>query len=140
MNIRPFEPADTAAVVALWHACQLVRPWNDPHKDIERKLAAADCDLFWVGEVEGVLVASVMGGYNGHRGSVNYLAVHPAQQGRGYGRELMQAMEAALIARGCPKLNLQVRQENTAVLAFYDALGYSEDRVVSLGKRLISDD
>lgn len=140
MHIRPFTEADTEAVVALWQQCGLVRPWNDPYKDIARKLAVPDRDLFWVGEKEGQIVASLMGGYDGHRGWVNYLAVHPDQQRHGYGRLLMQAMEEALQALGCPKLNLQVRQDNTAVLDFYAALGYSQDRVVSLGKRLIPDD
>ena len=48
MNIRPFEIADTDAVVRLWHDCDLVVPWNDPHKDIKRKLEV-DPDMFLVG-------------------------------------------------------------------------------------------
>lgn len=78
-------------------------------------------------------------GYDGHRGWVYYLAVHPAFQGRGYGRMLMARAEALLIERGCPKINLLVRETNDAVLAFYDRLGYGRDAAVSLGKRLIPD-
>lgn len=138
MNIRPFAESDTEHVIALWQACDLVRPWNDPHKDIQRKLEVGR-ELFLVGEVDGRVVASAMGGYEGHRGWVNYLAVHPAYRRHGYGRALMLALEEKLLALGCPKLNLQVRESNTAVIQFYEAMGYSNDQVVSFGKRLIPD-
>lgn len=139
IKIRPFQPADTEPVIALWQACGLVKPWNDPHKDIERKLAVLP-ELFLVGESEkGTLIGSAMGGYEGHRGWVNYLAVHPEQQGSGYGRILMEALEEKLIALGCPKINLQVRDTNLDVIHFYEAIGYKIDQVVSLGKRLIPD-
>lgn len=138
MQLRTYHPADEAAVVDLWKACDLTRPWNDPHKDIARKVAEQP-ELFLVGEIDGRVVASAMVGYDGHRGWINYLAVDPQCQGRGYGRMLMDRAEALLIERGCPKLNLQVRAGNDAVLAFYDRLGYTRDATVSLGKRLIPD-
>ncbi|MCL4265464.1 MAG: GNAT family acetyltransferase [Anaerolineae bacterium] len=138
MNIRPFQESDMETVIALWRACDLVRPWNDPHKDIQRKLAVGR-ELFLVGEVAGLVVASAMGGYEGHRGWVNYLAVHPEYRRHGYGRTLMRALEERLLALGCPKLNLQVRESNTAVIQFYEAIGYNNDQVVSFGKRLIAD-
>lgn len=138
MHFRPYHPADESAVVDLWKVCGLTRPWNDPHKDIARKLTTQP-DLFQVGEVDGRLVATAMIGYDGHRGWVYYLAVHPEFQGRGYGRMLMARAEALLIERGCPKINLLVRETNDAVLAFYDRLGYGRDAAVSLGKRLIPD-
>ncbi len=139
MNIRPFHSADTEAVVNLWVACGLVKPWNDPYLDIELKQRVAP-ELFLVGEVNEQLVATAMGGYEGHRGWVNYLAVAPDLQGGGYGRQMMRALERRLIARGCPKLNLQIRTNNIDVIAFYEAIGYKQDDVVSMGKRLISDD
>ena len=139
VDIRRFEAPDTDAVVALWEACDLTRPWNDPHKDIARKVAVAD-DLFLVGTIDGTVVATVMGGYDGHRGWVNYLAVAPERRGDGLGRTLMEAVEVELRAVGCPKINLQVRATNTEVLAFYEHLGYAVDAAVSLGKRLESDD
>jgi ribosomal protein S18 acetylase RimI-like enzyme len=138
MKIRAFEPEDEAAVVALWQACELTRPWNDPHKDIARKLTVQP-ELFVVGIEGGELIASVMFGFEGHRGWVNYLAVSPTYQRRGHARTLMRWGEQALQARGCPKLSLQVRSSNAAVIAFYKTLGYNPDEVVSLGKRLISD-
>ncbi len=138
MKIRAFSIADEAAVIELWHRCDLVRPWNDPHKDIQRKLTTQP-ELFLVGEIAGQVVASVMAGYDGHRGWVNYLAVSPEHRNAGLGCALMRHVEAALEARGCPKLNLQVRATNDAVLEFYRRIGYAKDEVVSLGKRLIPD-
>ena len=138
MQIRPYRPADESTVVALWQACGLTRPWNDPHRDIARKLTEQP-ELFLVGEVDGHVVATAMIGFDGHRGWVYYLAVAPACQGRGYGRMLMARAEALLIERGCPKINLQVREGNDAVMAFYAKLGYGRDAAVSLGKRLIPD-
>lgn len=138
MNIRPFVDADEPAVIELWRACDLLRAWNDPHKDIRRKLTTQP-ELFLVGEMTGQLVATVMAGFDGHRGWVNYLAVAPEQRKAGLGRALMRHVEEVLEARGCPKLNLQVRATNHAVLEFYRRIGYSTDDVVSLGKRLIPD-
>jgi ribosomal protein S18 acetylase RimI-like enzyme len=138
MHIRPYDPADEDAVVALWQRCGLTRPWNDPRKDIRRKWAVRR-DLFLVGVLDGAVVGSVMAGYDGHRGWIYYLGVDPDHQRRGFGRLLMAAAERLLRAAGCPKINLQVRTSNTAVVAFYQSLGYILDEVVSLGKRLEHD-
>lgn len=138
MLIRAFTPADEQAVIALWQACGLTRPWNNPALDIQRKLAVQP-ELFLVGELAGQIIASAMAGYEGHRGWVNYLGVAPEHRGKGYARVLMQKIEHLLVERGCPKLNLQVRQDNQAALGFYSALGYGQDAAVSLGKRLIPD-
>ena len=138
MHVRRFDEPDTAAVISLWQACALTRPWNDPAKDITRKLSVQP-ELFLVGEVASRLMASAMVGYDGHRGWVNYLAVHPDLRRQGHGEVLMRHAEQALLALGCPKLNLQVRSSNAGVLAFYRALGYLPDDVVSLGKRLVVD-
>jgi len=138
MDIRCFVETDTAAVITLWQACELTRSWNDPAKDIVRKLGVQP-ELFLIGEVAGRLMASAMAGYDGHRGWVNYLAVHPDFRRQGHGEVLMRHVEQALLTMGCPKLNLQVRSSNAGVLGFYRALGYLQDDVVSLGKRLIPD-
>ena len=138
LTIRSVDPQDTEAVIALWQRCGLTHPNNDPRKDITRKLRVGS-DLFLVGLLDDVIVASVMVGYEGHRGWINYLGVSPEHQKRGFGRLLMEAAEQRLRAAGCPKINLQVRTTNTAVLAFYRALGYLTDDVVSLGKRLEHD-
>lgn len=138
LSIRAFEVDDTEAVVALWDACGLVRPWNDPHRDIARK-ATTQPELFLVGRVDGRLVATAMVGYDGHRGWVNYLAVAGEARRNGHARTLMAEAERLLVERGCPKLNLQLRTSNLAALGFYHALGYVEDDAVCLGKRLIVD-
>lgn len=139
MQIRPFRMEDEAAVVALWGACELTRPWNDPFKDIQRKTAVQP-ERFLVGEVDGRIVASVMAGYDGHRGWLYYLAVDPSCRRKGYGRAIVQAAERMLQEAGCPKINLQVRTSNREVIAFYECIGFAVDEVVGMGKRLIPDD
>ncbi|MDG9666589.1 GNAT family acetyltransferase [Hahella sp. CR1] len=136
--IRTFQLKDEDEVVVLWEKCDLVRPWNDPRRDIHRKLKV-DPDLFLVGEWRGRPAATVMGGYEGHRGWVNYLAVDPQHQGLGWGRALMDELQRRLLALGCPKINLQIRKDNLAAIGFYTALGYLEDQSISMGKRLIPD-
>jgi ribosomal protein S18 acetylase RimI-like enzyme len=135
--IRLFEWRDEAAVVNLWQACGLIVPQNDPRKDIRLKMNFQP-GLFFVGEADGKLIATVMAGYEGHRGWINYLAVHPDYQRQGLGRRLMDQVEQKLKSLGCVKINLQVRETNTKVIQFYNRLGYKTDRVVSLGKRLSS--
>jgi ribosomal protein S18 acetylase RimI-like enzyme len=138
MEIRPYRESDQDAVVALWRECGLVKPWNDPVKDIHRKLCIQR-DLFLVGSMNGRLVATAMVGYEGHRGWINYLAVSADCRKQGFGRLLMDEAEALLRAMGCPKISLQIRRSNADVVAFYRSIGYSEDDVVSMGKRLIED-
>lgn len=138
MEIRPFRSGESDDVIRLWQDCGLVRPWNDPRRDIERKLTEQP-ELFLVGVVDGTIVASAMFGFDGTRGWVHYLGVAPSMRGRSLGRLIMAEGERLLLERGCPKLNLQVRADNDAVLGFYRALGYEQDAMVSLGKRLIPD-
>lgn len=138
MEIRGFEDRDRSEVIALWDECGLLAPQNDPDKDIDRKLKV-DPDLFLVGRVKNRIVATVMGGYEGHRGWINYLAVAPAAQRKGLGRKMMDAVELLIHKKGCPKVNLQVRNTNEQVIAFYEAIGYRDDSVIGLGKRLEHD-
>jgi ribosomal protein S18 acetylase RimI-like enzyme len=137
--IRPYLASDAPAVVRLWSDCGLVRSWNDPRKDIRRKLSVQP-ELFLVGVLDGRIIATVMAGYDGHRGWVNYLAVAEKHRRRGLGRMLMRRVETDLEAMGCPKLNVQIRSSNAAVIAFYEKLGYARDQTVCLGKRLIPDE
>jgi ribosomal protein S18 acetylase RimI-like enzyme len=137
-EIRSFRPEDEDAVVALWEACGLTRPWNDPHRDIERR-RSVQADGFLVAMSGSDVVGSVMAGYDGHRGWVNYLAVAPDLRRGGLGRRLMYEAEVRLRAYGCPKINLQIRVDNSAAVGFYEAIGYRVDKVVSMGKRLVED-
>jgi ribosomal protein S18 acetylase RimI-like enzyme len=136
--IRAFSQGDEDAVVALWQACGLTRPWNDARKDIARKMTVQP-DLFLVGLADDRIIATLMAGYEGHRGWVNYLAVAPEHRRQGFGRVLMQEAEERLLALGCPKVNIQVRASNQEALGFYKSIGYLQDEAVSLGKRLIPD-
>jgi ribosomal protein S18 acetylase RimI-like enzyme len=137
-TIRPYHSDDESSVVALWSACGLVVPQNDPKRDIERKLKV-NPEWFLVGEMAGEIVATCMAGYEGHRGWINYLAVTPSHQRRGLATQLVHEAERRLRQVGCPKINLQVRAANTAVIEFYKTLGFVADDVVSLGKRLEPD-
>lgn len=138
-HIRPFADADESAVVALWQRAGLTRPWNDPAKDVARK-RRMQRELFLVAVENDVIVGTVMAGYDGHRGWVNYLAVAESHRRQGIGRALMAAAEAGVSALGCPKLSAQVRADNPEALAFYERLGFGRDDVVSMGKRLERDD
>lgn len=138
ISIRPFQAADETGVVELWQACDLLRPQNNPHRDIARKLRV-NPEWFLVAEAGGRIIGAVMAGYEGHRGWINYLAVEPAQRRGGLGRRLMDEAERRLRAAGCPKINLQVRPENKAAIAFYERIGFSVEGAISLGKRLERD-
>ena len=133
--------ADAPAVIALWEACGLTRPWNDPRADFAQALAGPASTILIVrdkgcGAGQGDLAGSVMVGFDGHRGWVYYLAVAPARQRSGLGRVLMAAAEAWLRARGAPKIQLMVRANNEAALGFYEALGLERQEVVTLGRFL----
>lgn len=136
--IRQYIDTDLEDIITLWEACDLTRPWNNPEIDIFRKIAQKD-GLFLLAVKDEQLIATVMGGYDGHRGWVNYLAVHPHYQRNGVATALLQQLEKRLIAIGCPKLQLLIHKENMEVQNFYEQLGYEELDVICLGKRLIQD-
>ena len=135
LTIRTYHSDDEQSVVELWRRCGLVVPQNDPRRDIAIKCAYQP-ELFFVGLAGDELIATTMAGFEGHRGWINYLAVDPQHRRHGIGRWMMDHAEQVLRALGCPKINLQVRRSNGAVLAFYERIGFREDACVSLGKRL----
>ena len=139
VQIRAFAEADTEAVVALWQEARLVRPWNDPYRDIQRKTTTQP-EMFLVADDADSVVGTAMVGYDGHRGWIHYLAVATSQRGTGLGKALVGEAEAMLAALGCPKVQLQVRPDNTDVIAFYESLGYATYEAVGMGKRLESDE
>lgn len=130
MDIRPIIDGDEEALVALWGACNLIRPWNDPTADIALARRSPGAEIF-VG-IEGEdLVASAMCGFDGHRGWLYYVATHPDLRGTGAGRKILSAAESWLAEQGCPKVELIIRGSNKPVAAFYEAVGYTvEDRIL----------
>jgi ribosomal protein S18 acetylase RimI-like enzyme len=134
-DVRPLGESDRGGAVALWQATGLTRPWNDPVADFDRALAGPTSTVLGAFAL-GTLVGTVMTGHDGHRGWVYYLAVDPNLRGGGVGRLLMAAAEGWLGERGVPKLNLMVRHDNAAALAFYVRLGYADGAVTVLGKFL----
>lgn len=140
LRIRPVTPADTEAVLALWRVVfpeygDPANPQRSPAASVARKLAFGD-GLFWAAEREDALVGTAMAGYDGHRGWLYSVGVHPGARGSGVGRALVHEAERALAAAGCPKVNLQVFAANAGARAFWRSVGYREDGVVSFGKRL----
>lgn len=128
-------PADRELVVALWHDCGLTRPWNDPNADYDRALSTHDAVILLSRDTSGV-AGSVMVGWDGHRGWVYYLAVAEHRRRQGLGRALMAAAEDWLRARGCPKIQLMVRDTNVDALRFYEELGLTRQPVVTMGRFL----
>lgn len=140
LAIRPVTAADVEALLVLWREvfpeyADPQRPQRDPRANIERKLAFGD-GLFWLAECDGQVAGSAMAGYDGHRGWLYSVGVHPARRQQGIGRALVRHAEQALAAQGCPKVNLQVLRVKDSEQTFWRALGYLEDSVMSLGKRL----
>jgi ribosomal protein S18 acetylase RimI-like enzyme len=136
MDIRPYENTDLDEVIKLWGVVFPNAPThNDPISDIQSKLKIQH-ELFFVAVDAGKLIGTAMSGFDGHRGWVYYVAVHPEFRRRGIGSALMKKVEGALIELGCPKLNLQIRAGNSQVQSFYDSLGYSVEERISMGKRL----
>jgi ribosomal protein S18 acetylase RimI-like enzyme len=136
VQVRPYQSCDHDAIVALWRAVfPDAPPRNDPVRDIARKLAVQP-ELFLVALAGGRVAGTVMGGFDGHRGWVHLVAVDPRLRRSGVGSALMREAEARLAARGCPKLNLQVRGDNAGVVPFYESLGYRVEDRISLGKVL----
>jgi ribosomal protein S18 acetylase RimI-like enzyme len=138
-NIRRYMPGDEESVIRLWQKCNLTRPWNNPKADIERKLKDSP-ELFLVGTIGNKVAATVMCGYDGHRGWIHYLGVDPEYQRNGLGRRIMEAAAEKLKEKGCPKINLNVRKTNSEVIQFYNKIGYGEDEVITMSKRLIVDE
>jgi ribosomal protein S18 acetylase RimI-like enzyme len=140
MDIRPYQDADERDVVGLWTtAFPITAPHHDPATSIRNKLAEGR-DLLFVADVDGIVVGTAMGGYDGHRGWIYSVAVAPEHRRRGIGSALIRQLESALIRRGCPKVNLQVLTTNRQVIAFYEQLGFAVEERVSMGKLLYSID
>jgi ribosomal protein S18 acetylase RimI-like enzyme len=135
LSIRAFQISDEPDVIDLWHRCNLVVSQNDPKKDIKMKLQIQP-DLFLVGVLLNRLVSTVMSGYDGHRGWLYYLAVDPDFQKNGIGRLMVERAESKLRKLGCQKINLQVRNSNKSMIAFYEHIGFGKDDVLGMGKRL----
>ncbi len=126
LTIRTYRPDDRAAVTALWRACGLVVPHNDPEADIARAAGQPNSDILLGLLADDGIAASVMVGHDGHRGWLYYVAVSPEARGRGHGRAMVAAAEDWLRARGIPKAQLMIRDTNAAVRDFYAGLGWNE--------------
>lgn len=138
MKIRIYQKSDEKQLIQLWEECGLTVPWNNPQLDIDRKLKENSEEIL-VGEIDEEIVATLIVGYDGHRGWVYYLGVNPKYQRKGLGEQIMKYAEEHLLKIDCPKINIMVRDSNLDVIKFYEAIGYEKQKVVTLGKRLVSD-
>lgn len=138
VSIAEMANEEQQTVIALWGRCGLTRPWNDPEADVALALETEGATVL-VARADGNIVGAAMTGHDGHRGALYYLGVDPDHRRGGVGRALVQAAEAWCLSRGAPKLNLLVRSENHAVLAFYAALGYLPTNSISLYRTLDPD-
>ena len=134
LAIRSATGDDAEAVIALWNRCGLTRPWNDPWADYSRALEGPTSAVL-AGEEAGTLVATLMVGFDGHRGWLYYLGVAPDRQRRGFGRSMIEAACSWLRERGCPKVELMVREGNPAA-ALYEHLGWDRQEVQTYALRL----
>ena len=134
-EIREYrDTTDRDAVISLWRTVfGYETAHNDPTLAIEKKLAADD-HLFFVAEHDGVLVGTAIAGYDGHRGWLYSIAVHPRARRTGLGSTLVRHAERALAALGCMKINLQLVATNASTADFYRSMGYSEEPRISMGK------
>jgi ribosomal protein S18 acetylase RimI-like enzyme len=135
LSIAPIAEADVADVIALWQACGLTRPWNNPAADIALARRGPNSAIL-IGRDGDAMVATALVGHDGHRGWVYYVAVDPARREKGFGRAIMNAAEDWLRARGIEKLQLMVRGDNSKVRDFYGSLGYLEQERVLFAKWL----
>jgi ribosomal protein S18 acetylase RimI-like enzyme len=135
LAIADIADGDVATVIALWQACGLTRPWNDPASDIALARRGPNSAIL-IGRDGGAIVATAMVGHDGHRGWVYYVATDPDLRGKGYGRAIMNAAEDWLRAAGIPKLQLLVRPENAGVAAFYQSIGFGEQQILFFTKWL----
>jgi ribosomal protein S18 acetylase RimI-like enzyme len=135
LAIADIADADVAAVIALWQACGLTRPWNDPAADIALARRGPHSTVL-IGRDRDAIVATAMVGHDGHRGWVYYVATDPDRRAKGYGRAIMNAAEDWLRATGIAKLQLMVRRDNAQAGAFYQSIGYAEAQTIVFAKWL----
>ena len=135
LSITAIVDADISDVVALWQACGLTRPWNDPEADIALARRRANSTVL-IGRNGAAIVATAMVGHDGHRGWVYYVAVDPDHRAQGHGRTIMNAAEDWLRQAGIAKLQLLVRRTNAKAGAFYQSLGYAEAETIVFAKWL----
>lgn len=134
-NFRPMHDHESCAIIALWTACDLIRPWNPPEADIALAQGNPNAEIF-VAALDGNIIATFMVGHDGHRAWVYYLAVHPEHRREGWGRKAMAAAEKWGRAHNMPKMHLMVRQTNAATVAFYEQLGYDDAETVVMERWL----
>lgn len=141
IQIRPFVfPTDYEAVVQLWDSAgegiRLQR--SDQPEEIQKKIAR-DPDLFLVACDAGKIIGTVIGGFDGRRGTIYHLAVEPEYRRKGLATRLMAEVESLLKAKGCIRCYLFVTPKNQLAMQFYSDLGWERMTIIPFAKDLLDD-
>jgi ribosomal protein S18 acetylase RimI-like enzyme len=119
MTIRLMQESDHAQLVRLWQSENM-----ETSADYLRAVLRRNPTTCFVMEIEGCIVAAACGLYDGRRGVLQSVAVLPEEQGKGYGRAIVEAVVTALQELGTSRIRLFVVKENTRALGFYEHLGF----------------
>jgi len=133
---RPATLEDEADVIELWRSGNLVASYNDPCDDFRFAMVGPNSVVLVAEGSGGLIGGSVMVGHDGHRGWLYYAASAPDQRGEGIGRAMIEAGEQWLRDRNVPKVQLMIRDTNTAVVPFYERLGYEDAPRIIMSKWL----
>ena len=124
--------SDKPALCILWNTV-FPNPsaHNLPERIIDDKLATQP-ELLFVAMADNELVGSIIAGYDGHRGWLNLVAVAPTHRGHRIGTKLVEHAIDELKRLNCGKVNIQIREGNEQVIAFYRHLGFAPEARVSM--------
>lgn len=135
VDIRELTGTDGDRVRTFWLACGIrIRPGDD-----DRSLdlfARRNPGLALLAEDRARIVGTALAGWDGRRGWLYHVAVHPDERRRGIGTTLVRVLEDRLRALGCPKVNLIVWEDEERAIAFWTAVGYARERTVEFAKAL----
>ena len=136
--LRLFQfPTDYSQIIALWQnagpGIHLRR--SDERDEIAKKIQR-DPDLFLVAEIDGLIIGSVIGGFDGRRGMVYHLAVDDTYRKKGIGTVLMNELESRMKQKGCIRSYLLVTRDNLEAIRFYETHGWEQMDLITFGKDL----
>lgn len=139
-------------IVALWEECKLTRPWNDPEAEAAQAIDAPMSEILIA--LEGVdedeelskdvvgkpeIIGTALVGFDGHRGSLYYVATKPIRQGQRIATQLIDVAEKWLADRGASKVQLMFEPSDEQLQGFYEHLGYEVSEMTHMHKQVNQD-
>jgi ribosomal protein S18 acetylase RimI-like enzyme len=135
VEIRRYLESDRQQLLGLWeNTFDDAGPHNRPVFMLNSKLAIDD--NIYIASGSNEILGAIISGYDGHRGWLYSLAVKQSSRRQGIGKQLVEFSVEILRTMGCVKVNLQIREENSEVISFYQSLGFTTEERISMGKRL----